>query len=602
MRTAALPHPSFGVATDPLEDPDPVRVADTATTENLLRCWVRETGLTEPADGVLRIDLPSSGTTIEAELRHWSAAGWHRFDAVRLSAGGVTTGPADTSTVASLLAREAAARAGGQPHQTIDLVGRVLDSARRVATFVGARRSEVAETRPAQAPSGRTPFLAGEQALLLGHPLHPTSKSRVGLSEAETRAFSPELRGSFPLHWFAADPDVVASDSALEWSAGDIVAGLASSTESSAGGLDVPPGMIAVPAHPWQARDLLGRPGIASLLGSGALRYLGPAGPAWYPTSSVRTLYRPDAPVMLKLSLGLRITNSRRENLRKELIRGVEVHRLMEAGIADSLHAAHPGFDIVRDPAWLAVGHDGLGLDVLVRENPFSSDVDACCVAGLIAELPGIGPSRLGSLVSGLAQRSGSSVAEAAVEWFKRYIDSVAAPVLWLYASYGVALEAHQQNTVVVLDSDGWPAGGRYRDNQGYYFAASRVDDLSRLVPGAGVESDTTVPDEVAEERLGYYLGINNLLGLVGGFGSQGLADEAQLLDVLRSRLESLRSSLSMAATAVPRTLSVLLDAPILACKANLLTRLFGMDELVGPVSSQSVYVGIRNPLLGARG
>jgi len=414
--------------------------------------------------------------------------------------------------------------------------------------------------------------------------------------------FSPELRGSFPLHWFAADPDAVASDSALDRSAPDIVAELAAVTESSVGGLDVPTGMIAVPAHPWQARDILGRPGIASLLGSDALRDLGPAGPAWYPTSSVRTVYSPHAPVMLKLSLGLRITNSRRENLRKELIRGVEVHRLMEAGIAEALHAAHPGFDIVRDPAWLAVGKDGLGLDLVVRDNPFGAEVDACCVAGLIAELPGIGPSRLGSLVSGLAERSGSSVAEVAVEWFARYVDVIAAPVLWLYGSYGIALEAHQQNTVVVLDSNGWPAGGRYRDNQGYYFAASRVGDLSRLVPGAGVESDTTVPDEVADERLGYYLGINNLLGLVGGLGSQGLADEADLLDALRSRLESLRSSLPKAATAVPRTLSTLLDAPILACKANLLTRLHGMDELVGPVASQAVYVGIRNPLLEVRG
>lgn len=58
---------------------------------------------------------------------------------------------------------------------------------------------------------------------------------------------------------------------------------------------------------------------------------------------------------MLKLSLGLRLTNSRRENLRKELHRGVEVHRLLRAGLSEQWRAAHPGFDIVRDPAWLAV-------------------------------------------------------------------------------------------------------------------------------------------------------------------------------------------------------------------------------------------------------
>lgn len=571
---------------DPLNDADPGKVADAATTENLLRCWVRETALGTPADGVLRLALPSSGTSIEADVRHWSRAGWHRFGEVRLVTAGEVTGPADASTVAALLAREAAAAAGEPAYRTVDLVARVLDSARRVAGFVRARRAEPDD------PDGTTAFLAGEQALLLGHPMHPTPKSREGISDAEALAYSPELRGSFPLHWFAADPEVVSTDSALNRSAAEVVRSLAD--------LDLPAGMVAVPAHPWQARDLLSRPDIAALLDKGVLRDLGPAGPHWYPTSSVRTLYRPDSPVMLKLSLRLRITNSRRENLRKELVRGVEVHRLMVAGIGESLSAAHPGFDIVRDPAWIAVGDDGSGLDVVLRDNPFTSEVDASCVAGLVAEQPGIGPSRLGALVGALAARSGASIAETAVEWFKRYVAAVAEPVLWLYANHGIALEAHQQNTVVVLDADGWPSGGRYRDNQGYYFAESRIAGLQRLVPGAGVASDTTVPDDVADERLGYYLGINNLLGLVGAFGSQGLADERHLLAVLRSRLDDLRSSLGGVKDAVvPGTLSTLLDDPILRCKANLLTRLHGMDELVGPVSTQSVYVEIANPLHG---
>lgn len=66
-------------------------------------------------------------------------------------------------------------------------------------------------------------------------------------------------------------------------------------------------------------------------------------------------MHRPGARVMLKLSLGVRITNSRRENLRKELHRGVEVHRLLSTGLAERWQREHPGFDIVRDPAWLAV-------------------------------------------------------------------------------------------------------------------------------------------------------------------------------------------------------------------------------------------------------
>ena len=95
---------------------------------------------------------------------------------------------------------------------------------------------------------------------------------------------------------------------------------------------------------------------------------------------------------MLKLSLGLRITNSRRENLRKELHRGVEVHRLLRSGLAKQWQATHPGFDIVRDPAWLAVdGPDGgpvPGLDVMIRHNPFHPADDVSCVAGLVSPRP----------------------------------------------------------------------------------------------------------------------------------------------------------------------------------------------------------------------
>jgi len=165
----------------------------------------------------------------------------------------------------------------------------------------------------------------------------------------------------------------------------------------------------------------------------------------------------------------------------------------------------------------------------------------------------------------------------------------VVRPVLWLDGEAGIALEAHQQNTLVLLDEDGWPRGGRYRDNQGYYFRASHRAALERQLPGIGAASDTFVADEVADERFAYYLGINNVLGLVGAFGSQRLADEQVLLAAFRRFLVAVDAPSSLPAR--------LLHSTHLRCKANLLTRLHGMDELVGPVDTQSVYVTLPNPL-----
>lgn len=617
-----------GATTDLLDHPAAHVAAQAAAVENLLRCWVRENDLAAPADGTLRVALPASGTSLLVPVQYWSPTGWHRFGLPYLADAPDGAPPADAVTVAALLARQTAPDTGttpmpdpapegaaAPPSRTAaapvtvllgdgpDLVGRVADSVRRTAVFISDRRE-----RPADTPDL---FLAAEQALLLGHPLHPTPKSREELSEAETRLYSPELRGAFPLHWMAVAPSLLASDSA--WTERGRPVSAVQLTERLAGsGLPLPDGYAALPLHPWQTSEVRHRPATAALLDAGLLQDLGPHGAPWHPTSSVRTLYRTGVPAMLKLSLGLRITNSRRENLRKELHRGVEVHRLLRGGLSKQWQAAHPGFDIVRDPAWLAVdtpdGTPLTGLDVMIRHNPFGATDDVACVAGLVsprpylwsgapasAGQPPVMRSRLAEIVTRLAGRAGRPRGAVAAEWFLRYLEQVVRPVLWLDGEAGIALEAHQQNTLVLLDRDGWPVGGRYRDNQGYYFRASRRAELDARLPGIGVRSDTFVGDEVTDERFAYYLAINNVFGLIGAFGSQRLADERLLLAAFRRFLVTAAAGPGRLDTPLP---SRLLDSPVLRCKANLLTRLHGLDELVGPVDTQSVYVTVANPLL----
>jgi siderophore synthetase component len=586
---------------DPLNDPDPRRAADAAGVENLLRCWTRENGTPPPVGGTLRIPLHATGTALLVPVRHWSAGGWHRFGTPVLETGTSDAPAVDAVTVAALLVREAArsscAVGGGDG---ADLVSRVADSVRRTADFIADRRAQ-----PAGCASGDF-FLDAEQSLVLGHPLHPTPKSREGLSDSESRAYSPELRGSFPLHWMAVDRTVLDTGSA--WTdRGRPVTAEQLAADLAGPRLEYPGNTVPLPLHPWQAREIRHRPDVVRLLAAGLLRDLGPYGSPWYSTSSVRTVHRPGAKAMLKLSLGLRITNSRRENLPKELRRGVEVHRLLRGGLAEQWRSAHPGFDIVRDPAWLAVtdpaGRPLPGMNVVIRHNPFAPGEDVTCVAALTSPRPWPGTagrdvpvmrSRLAEVVLRLATRTGRPAGAVSAEWFLRYLETIVRPVLWLDGEAGVALEAHQQNTLVLLNADGWPIGGRYRDNQGYYFRESRRAELDRRLPGVGVESDTFVADQVVDERFAYYLAVNNVLGLIGAFGSQQLADEQVLLAAFRRFLGECAAGPALSASSLP---ALLLESPTLRCKANLLTRLHGLDELVGPVDTQSVYVTVPNPL-----
>jgi siderophore synthetase component len=195
----------------------------------------------------------------------------------------------------------------------------------------------------------------------------------------------------------------------------------------------------------------------------------------------------------------------------------------------------------------------------------------------------------LAAHIRGLAEAAGRQPREVAKEWFARYVSRLIVPMLWMDAELGVTLEGHQQNTLIQLDEQGYPGAGWYRDNQGFYYRSSRIAELAELAgePDLGLASDTVVPDEVVTERLVYYVGINNLFGMVGALGCAGLAEESDLLRIAREELSVLRGH---------RPTELLLNATTLRCKANLLTRAAGLDELVGELATQSVYVEIANP------
>jgi siderophore synthetase component len=526
----------------------------------ILRCYTRETSV-PVAVGLLT--LPVEGSVVTARVEHASRTGLHQFTDVRVA--GAEPAPEELVRLLS---------ADADPAEIDDLAARTAESVRNVELFCD------------QADGVRGPgrFLEFEQALLFGHLNHPAPKSRDGLSGDELAAYSPELGGRFALHWFEADAELVSSDqvagapSLKGLDAVQLMGALAGITPSS--------GRVLIPAHPWQAESLLERPRVASLVKAGRVKALGPQGTHWYPTSSLRTVFHSEQPVMLKLSLGLRITNSRRESTPTELRRGLEINRLLDAAYNAGTATAHPRFTIVRDPAWVALDEGGptlTGLDVAVREVP--TDVNCyACLAGLVAPRPG-GVSRLSEYA-----------AQDPSGWVASYIDNVLIPILHLYAETGIGLEAHQQNTLVRLDGAGRIKGGAYRDNQGYYLASSYQRGLL-AVTGLRDSTLAVVDDPIVDDRLTYYLLHNQALAVVGCLAVDGLADEEELLGVVRDRLTLALPLLKSAGPNGDRLARRWLEAETLPCKANMMTRLRGIDEVVAPLDAQSVYLDIPNPL-----
>ena len=579
-------------------------IARHATVHSFLNCYVRETGAGEfrpaaetpiEADGeVLHCPLNHQGIDVYAPVAYRSPTGRHLFRTpVRYAIDGDLF-ECSYVTLATLLTAELERAYENDKHRDA-LLGRVIDSCRNIETYVRARRDD-----PRLAGT-ETTFGEAEQSLVFGHHTHPTPKSREGMGSAGSR-YAPELGVSFSLHYVRAAPEIVRQGSARDESAAEWVkSGLWEDPTVSDAFLDRHADDVLLPLHPWQARHLFDDPDVQAFVEAGKLESLGEIGREFYPTSSVRTLYSPDAPFMVKGSLAVEITNAERTNKVPELERGVAITELLETELGTDLARKFPAFDVIRDPAYLTVETDGpepeSGFEVVLRENPFwGSATNVTPVVALCQD--GIdGPSHLERLVRDIATREGRDPAAVSEDWFREYLSIAVRPVLWLFLKWGLGLEAHQQNSVLALDDAGYPARFRYRDNQGYYFPEGAYDRIEAVRPGVGERADTICPDAVADERIRYYVVLNNAFGVINAFGTAGM-DEKPLLDLLRTELESLREYDRPSSS----ILDPLLEARTVPCKANLLTRFHGLDELDAPsLDEQSVYADIPNPLVRER-
>jgi siderophore synthetase component len=591
-------------------------IAEQATMQNFMNCYLREINNHEKLErdksknhplhwlfSVCQTDilvicpLLHHGIDIIVPVSYWSATGrhlfqypWHYFTPT------TELLTLDMVTLITLITKELSIL--NKTDGSIEsLVSGAIQSSQYTSSYITKRKSDMNELYG----SGFR-FIEAEQSLIFGHPMHPTPKSRDGLSTMEKQIYSPEEKGKFPLHFFQVHPSIIKEDSSLEMTTTQLLKEELlrdDKLEEEFKNIYLnDDGYAILPIHPLQANHLLQSPTIIDLINQGLLKDLGTHGKPYYPTSSVRTLYHPDARFMLKGSIPIKITNSVRVNKIKELERGVEIAKLLQTKIGKELGDKYPDFHIIKDPAFITIStadtEEESGFELILRENPFpsSNDSNITLIAGLGQDSITGSKNRLATLIDEIAQREQRSTSDVSLEWFKKYLSLSFEPIMWLYHQHGIALEAHQQNSLVALEN-GYPNHFYYRDNQGYYYCESTFPRLQKILPSINEKSQTMCPDHIADERLLYYLFINHLFGLIQAFGNSQLIKEEKLIAVLRSELLNLSPSQQTRS----KLTQILLKEDQLPCKGNLLTRLHDMDELVGPLETQSVYIQFDNPL-----
>jgi siderophore synthetase component len=361
------------------------------------------------------------------------------------------------------------------PSDDLDLAAG-LEALRRECADALRAEALVAAARPALlsrlGATSTGPGLQGALALdalaaTRRHPLYPTSAARTGLTAGDLAAYAPESALRFALHWAALPLDALTR-------AGELPAGWPTCADV---GLDpaYDDTHLALPVHPLTAAgpllDALDRAGLASravLAPRAAIDVV--------PTLSMRTVAlagQPDLHLKLPLATSTLGRLNRRTLQPGSLADGAAVQRLVEELVAGDpllrgrvLHADESTF--------VHAGSDLLG--AMVRRYPaHAARSRVLPVAALAARLA---DGR--TVAQQVADSSFGGDLTAFVESYLRLLVDVHVR-LWLV--HGVALEAHQQNTALVVDEH---AGGPrlrllLKDNDGprldrELLAASRGD------------------------------------------------------------------------------------------------------------------------------
>ncbi|MDF2706147.1 MAG: IucA/IucC family siderophore biosynthesis protein [Nonomuraea muscovyensis] len=395
-----------------------------------------------------------------------------------------------------------------------DLPGEIAHSRDVVTALHAARREAV----PPQ-----DPYLRSEQALLAGHRYHPAPKARGGRGAGAWLRYAPEAYARFPLELLGVPEDLLVEE-------GD---------PAALDGLGpAPAGCRLLPAHPWQL-ELLGglpalnrggrsrrgggpegRPRRGGARGDGArgLVWLGRSEVVAVPTSSVRTVYLPEADLFCKFSLDVRITNDVRRLWLRDLRWLTAVDGVLRT-VFDDLPGHLPRPSVLSDRGYRTAdlgGPDGgEALAVVVRDGlrgHLRAGLTPLLAAGISEGYPGVP-------LDGL-DRAG------AVEWWQRYLDHLVPPVLHAYLRHGVVLECHLQNVLVGVDgATGTPGQVIFRDHEGVKLVADRHRDL---LAGRDATGGPGVSAAYGWERLVYCLVVNNLAEIAGAVGERhpGLVGE----------------------------------------------------------------------------
>lgn len=324
-------------------------------------------------------------------------------------------------------------------------------------------------------PSHLAAMTLDQWGALEGHPFYPTWKAKPGLAPEDVAALSPEFGARVRLRiaalrtdwayvekmphvgsyaaWFSENfPDL--------WQ--DWADGLSERGKS-------PEDWIPLPVHAWHLENFVRRE-FAPEIGAGALD---PEGPEieTLPAMSFRTML-PETETprpFVKLPVAIWMTSEQRTLQAKSIHMGPRLSTLI-SDILNKEDDLASGLEIFIEELGAILRHPDSGdehpgrfLSVVYRNADALARGDGLLPV-TVAALMTAGPLDGRPLICELIGRNGDEGEMAVAAFFRAYARTVVRPVLAMYLLYGIAFEAHQQNSTVAFDDRGQPRKLLIRD------------------------------------------------------------------------------------------------------------------------------------------
>jgi siderophore synthetase component len=385
----------------------------------------------------------------------------------------------------------------------LGLLGAQLRGCRLLEQTAGGHTMASWATAQRLADPGWSVLAFFEQWVIDGHPLHPATKVREPMSAADVLDTCPEWGNVVPLAVAALAPAVAVEHGALS----RLLLAEHPELQTALADEGLPAASTTlIPLHPWQVRNVVADR-YDPQLRSHEVRILKPTIPA-RPLVSYRTLVplptpRARHPHHLKTALSVRLTNAMRGNSPAAVHNAPEVSALLARIVRDEA-----GFDgrltVLAEPAsarFAAPGSttdDATGLSrsaamsAIARQNP-EAGLDPSEVVLPTGALWATSPLSQQPILGELLDELDASDRARAAELFVRdYARLVLPPILTLLTKYGVAMEAHGENTLLVVRG-GRPVRAVLRDLGGIRIHPERLAGAGRridLLPGNHLLTD----------------------------------------------------------------------------------------------------------------